>query len=113
MPINTQPIQRFLITLLLVLPLSAQAAVAIQHWQTPQGTRVLFVESHELPMLDIAVDFAAGSARDPAGKAGLAYLTHGLLDQGAGGLSDTAIAHRLADVGAVLAGAVLTATVLG
>ena len=103
MPINTQLIQRFLITLLLVLPLSAQAAVAIQHWQTPQGTRVLFVESHELPMLDIAVDFAAGSARDPAGKAGLAYLTHGLLDQGAGGLSDTAIAHRLADVGAVLA----------
>lgn len=104
MPINTPLIQRALITLLLVLPLSAQAAVAIQHWQTPQGTRVLFVESHELPMLDIAVDFAAGSARDPAGKTGLAYLTHGLLDQGAGGLSDTAIAHRLADVGAVLAG---------
>jgi zinc protease len=65
---------------------------------------VIFVESHELPMLDIAVDFSAGSARDPAGKAGLAQLTHGLLDQGAGGLSDTAIAHRLADVGAILSG---------
>jgi zinc protease len=89
---------------LLGLPLSAQAALAIQHWQTPQGARVLFVESHELPMLDIAVDFSAGSARDPASKAGLARLTHGLLDQGAGGLSDTAIAHRLADVGAVLSG---------
>jgi zinc protease len=68
------------------------------------GARVLFVESHELPMLDIAVDFPAGSARDPAAKAGLAQLTHGLLDQGAGGLSDSAIAHRLADVGAVLSG---------
>jgi len=97
-------IKPFLAALLLGLPLSAQAALAIQHWQTPQGARVFFVESHELPMLDIAVDFPAGSARDPAGKAGLAQLTHGLLDQGAGGLSDTAIAHRLADVGAVLSG---------
>jgi zinc protease len=97
-------IKRFLAALLLGLPLSAQAALAIQHWQTPQGARVFFVESHELPMLDVSVDFPAGSARDPAGKAGLAQLTQGLLDQGAGGLSDTAIAHRLADVGAVLAG---------
>ena len=98
-------IKRFVCALLLSLPLSAQAALTIQNWQTPQGARVYFVESHELPMLDISVDFPGGSARDPAGKAGLAQLTHGLLDQGAGGLSDTAIAHRLADVGAVLGGA--------
>lgn len=95
---------RALLTLLLALPLAAQAALAIQHWQTPQGARVYFVESRELPMLDIAVDFPAGSARDPAGQSGLARLAHGLLDQGAGGLSETAIAHRLADVGAVLSG---------
>lgn len=104
MSIKAISMQRFFFALLLSLPLSAQAALAIQHWQTPQGARVIFVESHELPMLDISVDFPAGSARDPAGKAGLAHLTHGLLDQGAGGLSDTAIAHRLADVGAVLSG---------
>ncbi|MHB1438305.1 MAG: M16 family metallopeptidase, partial [Thiobacillus sp.] len=101
---KTMSIKSCLVALLLSLPLSAQAALAIQHWQTPQGARVFFVESHELPMLDVAVDFSAGSARDPAGKEGLARLTHGLLDQGAGGLSDTAIAHRLADVGAVLSG---------
>ena len=71
-----------LVGLLLTLPLSAQAALTIQHWTTPQGARVVFVESHELPMLDVAVDFPAGSARDPAGKPGLAQLTHGLLDQG-------------------------------
>jgi zinc protease len=97
-------IERFLVAALLSLPLSAHAALAIQHWQTPQGARVYFAESRQLPMLDISVDFPAGSARDPAGKAGLARLTHGLLDQGAGGLSDTDIAHRLADVGAVLGG---------
>ena len=93
-----------LAALILVLPQMAQAALTIQHWQTQQGARVVFVESHELPMLDIALDFPAGSSRDPAGKAGLAQLAQGLLDQGAGGLSDTAIAHKLADVGAVLSG---------
>lgn len=93
------------LVLLLSLPLSAQAALTIQNWQTPHGTPVIFVESHELPILDISVDFPAGSARDPGSQAGLAQLTHILLDQGAGGLSDTAIAHRLADVGAVLGGA--------
>ena len=82
----------------------AHAALNIQHWQTPQGARVIFVESHEIPMLDVAVDFPAGSSYDPADKKGLAHLTHGLLDQGAGGLTDTDIAHRLADVGAVLGG---------
>lgn len=103
MAINKFCIRAWL-ALLLVLPLAAQAALTIQHWQTPQGARVYFVESRELPMLDIAVDFPAGSARDPAGRSGLARLTHGLLDQGAGGLSDVAIAHRLADVGAILTG---------
>ncbi|HEY9099924.1 MAG TPA: pitrilysin family protein [Thiobacillus sp.] len=101
---NLAWLQHGLAALLLAMPFSVQAGLTIQHWQTPQGARVVFVESHELPMLDIAVDFPAGSSRDPAGKAGLAQLTHGLLDQGAGGLSDTAIAHKLADVGAVLSG---------
>ncbi|MEQ1662785.1 MAG: pitrilysin family protein [Thiobacillus sp.] len=90
--------------LLLSLPLSAYAGLDIQHWQTPQGARVLFVESRSLPMLDVAVSFPAGSARDPAAKPGLAQLTQGLLDQGAGGWTDSAIAYRLADVGAVLSG---------
>ncbi|OGU21826.1 MAG: zinc protease [Hydrogenophilales bacterium RIFOXYD1_FULL_62_11] len=97
-------IKHFVSVLLLSLPLSAQAALTIQNWQTPQGARVYFVESHELPMLDISVDFPGGSVRDPARKPGLARLTHGLLDQGAGGLSDSAIAHRLADVGAEMGG---------
>ncbi len=98
-------VKRFLAGLALCLPFAAHAALAIQHWQTPQGARVLFVENHALPMLDIAVGFPAGSARDPAGKPGLATLTHRLLDQGAGGLSDTEIAHRLADWRYATAGA--------
>jgi len=34
-----------------------------------------FVENHDLPMLDISVDFAAGSARDSRATSGLASLT--------------------------------------
>jgi len=99
------PIKHFfrLLLLICVVP-TAHAALNIQHWQTTQGARVYFVESRDLPMLDLAVDFPAGSGRDPAGKPGVAHLAHGLLDQGAGGLSDTEIAHRLADSGAILGG---------
>jgi zinc protease len=92
-----------LLALVLVVP-AAQAALAIEHWRTSQGAAVYFVESRDLPMLDVAVDFPAGSARDPAAKHGLANLAHALLDQGAGGLSETEIAHRLADSGAILGG---------
>ncbi|MDR2839572.1 MAG: insulinase family protein [Azonexus sp.] len=84
--------------------LPATAGVTIEHWTTAAGARVQFVESRSLPMLDIQVDFAAGSLFDPADKAGLAALTHGLLDLGAGSRDETAIAEELADIGAQLGG---------
>lgn len=96
--------QFFLPLLALVLAVPAWAGVSIQHWTTAQGARVYFVENHSLPMLDVAVDFPAGSRFDAPAQNGLAKLTHGMLDQGAGGMSDVVIAQRLADVGAVLGG---------
>jgi len=63
----------------------AQATPKIQHWQAPSGAQVYFVENHDLPMLDVAVDFPAGSGFDNAEKSGLAGLTHALLDLGAEG----------------------------
>ncbi len=93
----------FLIVAMLAA-MSAQAGLPVQHWQLANGARVYFIESHDLPMLDVSVDFAAGSAYDPADKLGLASLTHRMLDQGAGNLTDNQIASNLADVGAQLAG---------
>ncbi len=84
--------------------LAAHAALPIQHWTTPEGTEIYFVESHNLPMLDVSVDFPAGSGYDSADKAGLARMTQVMLDQGAGALSDEDIANKLADVGADLGG---------
>lgn len=80
------------------------AGVTIQHWTTTQGARVYFVENHDIPMLDVAVDFPAGSRFDRPETNGLARLTHAMLDQGAGGLNDIQIAQKFADVGALLGG---------
>ena len=91
----------------MLLSLFAAPAVAtpkIQHWQAPSGARVYFVENHDLPMLDVAVDIAAGSSFDPAEKSGLAGLTQGLLNLGAEGMSEDDIARNMADVGAQLGG---------
>jgi len=88
----------------LLISQAALAGVKIEHWVSPSGARVYFVESRVLPMLDIQVDFAAGSMFDPAGKSGLAALTRGALDLGAGKLDETAIAEQMADIGANLAG---------
>ncbi len=71
----------------------------IQHWTTSNGARVYFVPAPELPILDVSVTFDAGSARDGA-QAGLALLTNGLLDDGAGSLNTDQIAQKFEGVGA-------------
>ncbi|MBU1236714.1 MAG: insulinase family protein [Gammaproteobacteria bacterium] len=93
-----------LAALVMALSFAAQAGVKIEHWVAPSGARVYFIESHDLPILDVEVDFPAGSAYDPAGKAGLAGLTAGLLEDGAGDLDEEAISSRLVDIGAMLNG---------
>ena len=89
----------------LAVPL-AGAVEKIEHWVAPSGARVFFVENHNLPIVDVNVDFAAGTAFDPPGKAGTASLTHAMLDLGVQGMDETEIANRLADLGAVLSGGV-------
>ncbi|MGB4922967.1 MAG: pitrilysin family protein [Candidatus Nitrotoga sp.] len=88
------------VVLFLVGIASALATPHIQHWTSPSGARVYFVENHDLPMLDLTVTFAAGSSFDVTEKSGLAGLTHRMLDLGAEGLSEDDIARNLADIGA-------------
>lgn len=87
---------------LLALAGAAHAALPIQHWQTANGARVYFVESRGLPLLDLSVEFDAGTRRDTAEKSGLAALTGRLLSLGAGGMPEEEISRRLADIGAQL-----------
>jgi zinc protease len=97
--------QRFLVAVLaFFVAQAAQAGVRIDHWQAPSGARVYFVESGALPIVDVQVDFPAGAAADPADKSGLAQLTRGMMDLGAGSLDENEIAMKLADLGARLGG---------
>lgn len=86
--------------------LSALAAMPVQQWTTANGAKVLFVETHAIPVLDISVEFDAGSRRDPANKTGLAALASGSLDKGilcASGknVSESRILDTFADTGAL------------
>ena len=77
----------------------AQALPEIQSWHTAKGAKVLFVEAHELPMLDVRIVFDAGSARDRE-LGGVASLTSAMLGQGADGLDADAIAEGFEQRGA-------------
>ncbi|MCK0537024.1 M16 family metallopeptidase [Alcanivorax quisquiliarum] len=77
----------------------ARRQLDIQRWQTDAGSRVLFVRTEQLPMLDVRLVFDAGSARDGE-HAGLASLTNAMLDQGADGLDVGEIARGFEDIGA-------------
>ena len=92
-------IKYYLLSICLVLANSTYAAPQIEQWHTENGVRILFVAAPELPMLDIAVTFDAGSGRDGE-LAGLSQLTHGLLNAGSGALDADAVAEKFEDVGA-------------
>ncbi len=85
---------------------SAQAALPIQHWKQANGVAVYLVESPAVPMVDVQVDFDAGSRRDPADQAGLASVTAGMTAKGVravgneAALDENALGEAWADLGA-------------
>ncbi len=60
----------------------ALATLPIQHWVQPSGARIYFVESGAVPILDVQIDFDAGTRRDPVGKPSLASVTADMMDAG-------------------------------
>ncbi len=56
----------------------------VQRIKTPGGIEAWLVESHAVPLVALEFAVRGGAAQDPAGKAGLATLLAGLLDEGAG-----------------------------
>jgi zinc protease len=90
------------IIILCIVSPSLWASPDIQQWQLKNGARVLFVESHELPMVRVSLVFDAGSSRDARGKEGQSLLTNHLLDEGTEKLSANAVADKLEGLGAEL-----------
>ena len=92
------------VTLMFGAAASARAGLEIESWQTENGAQVLFLESRNLPILDINVEFPAGSGRDEPGKEGLARMTLRLMKKGTRSLDEHRISEELAGIGAQLAG---------
>ena len=86
--------------------ISAWAAIPIQHWTQASGAQVYLVESPAVAMLDVQIDFDAGSRRDPPAQAGLAGIMADMLDKGvqarhgAPALDENALGEAWADLGA-------------
>ncbi|HET7765491.1 MAG TPA: pitrilysin family protein [Burkholderiales bacterium] len=88
--------------LLVAAATPALGGVQIEHWTTPSGARAYFVETHALPIVDVSVEFSAGSAYDPRERAGLGQLTLTLLKGGSARYSEADVDRRIADAGAQL-----------
>jgi zinc protease len=90
--------------LLLAFSLTVNGAVKINHWQTSSGSEVYFVENHDLPIIDMSVNFPAGSARDSKATSGVASVTRYMMTLGADGMNEEVITNKFADIGAILGG---------
>ncbi len=91
----------FILSTLFVFTAPQALALNIKNWNTQNGARVLFVESHDLPMIDVRVTFKAGSSRD--GKlSGVSRLVNALLVDGTGRYSAEDIAETFESTGAQL-----------
>jgi zinc protease len=93
--------KKFFLLLLLLVPQYVLAIPEIQHWTTSNGARVYFTQATEIPMVDVRIVFDAGAARD-GDLPGIAAITNGLLEEGAGDMDADAIAERLEGIGAQL-----------
>lgn len=83
-----------------IYSVAAPATPKIQHWSLENGTKVYFVEAHEIPMLQLTAVFDAGAIRDDNSKSGVSMLTSAMLNEGAGELNDIEIAERFESIGA-------------
>jgi zinc protease len=73
-------------------------AANVQEITSPGGLKAWLVEDYTVPVVSMNIAFRGGAAQDPEGKAGLAHLMSGLLDEGAGDLDSRAFQARLEDL---------------
>jgi predicted Zn-dependent peptidase len=71
-------------------------------YKAANGMTVWLLERHALPMVSVTLALPYGSASDPEGRAGLAYITANMLDEGAGSRDAVALSSAINDLGASL-----------
>jgi|CZKU01.1.fsa_nt_gi predicted Zn-dependent peptidase len=66
------------------------------------GLTVWLLERHQVPLVSCSLTVPTGASSDPKDKAGLAYTTANMLDEGAGKLGAIELARAIDDIGAHL-----------
>jgi len=82
---------------LMLVTATPGVAANIQNIDLGKAAQVWFAEDHTVPIISFNISLPAGSAYDPAGKAGLASFTGAMIDEGAGGLDSKAFHEALAN----------------
>lgn len=121
MTLNSRKLTRWSVALVSILLLSVQCVVAqkpdrtappkpgptpefhmggIDHMTLANGLRVVFVEKHQVPLVQMNLIVRAGSLNDPEGKLGLASMTSTLMMDGAGGRDALQLADAIDYLGA-------------
>ena len=104
--VSSKTALRGLLAAAFLAPVFATAAIPVQHWVQPGGAKVYLVESPAIAMLDVQIDFDAGTRRDPQALAGLTRATTGILTKGVAAvgrdpaLDENALGEAWADLGA-------------
>ncbi|MBY0490574.1 MAG: insulinase family protein [Gemmatimonadaceae bacterium] len=78
----------------LAAPKALTLPKAMEH-TLPNGLKLVFVEQHEIPVVDAQLVIRTGSEADPKGKEGVATLTADLLDEGAGSRDALGLADQI------------------
>jgi predicted Zn-dependent peptidase len=83
-------------------PASPLNLPVLQKSSLDNGLKLIVVEHHELPVVQVTMVILSGSADDPAGKAGLATLTAQMMDEGTATRDALAISEEIDFLGANL-----------
>ena len=71
-------------------------------FRATNGITVWLLERHAVPMVSINITVPSGSSTDPSGKAGVAFQTANMMDEGAGSLGALDLARAVDGLGASL-----------
>lgn len=92
-----------LFSLLTLITAHLAHATSFQRWTTPEGTRIILAERHNLPIVDINIAFeGAGNAAAPIEQPSLAAFTASLLTAGTQKLSEDELLDQVNDLAAEL-----------
>jgi predicted Zn-dependent peptidase len=84
---------------------------AFERVQLPNGTVVLLMERHDVPLIAFSAVLRGGAVSDPAGASGVASLLAGLLEKGAGSRDAVQFAETVASVGGQIEAAASTESI--